>query len=164
MVAADDDRRRDGAGSNKLVERGAGPGALPVAEPADPGRQALERYPRLGHRDPSLKRFVLGEQLQDRPIRGQDVRRIAGERGPAERALALAKERPDERRHEPREVEGAGHPGLLRLGPDVVAVVEGDGAGLLERQHRPNVLGHRCHGPEDVLVGIAVAQFVGRRH
>ncbi len=88
----------------------------------------------------------------------RDVRRVAGERGPAERPLALAEERPDERGHETREVEGVGHAGSLGLGPDVVAVVERHGAGGLEGQHRADVIGHRGHRTPDVLVRIAAPQ------
>ena len=53
-------------------------------------------------RQPALEAFVLGEQLGHRAVGPVDVLRIAGERRPAERALALAEQRPDERRHEPR--------------------------------------------------------------
>ena len=49
---------------------------------------------------------VLGEQLEHGLVGSADVGRVAGERHPAERALALAEQRPDEGGHETREVEG----------------------------------------------------------
>ena len=116
---------------DQLVEREAGLRPLAVAEPADARRQPLERHPLLRHADPAAQRRVVGEELQHGLVGAPDVRRVARQRGPAERALALAEERPDERGHEAREVEGVRRrPGLLRLGPQVVAVVEGDRAGL----------------------------------
>ena len=77
---------RDLAGPDQLVEREAGPRPLAVAEPADPRRQALERDARLGHLDPAAQPGVVGEELEDRPVGPQDVGRVAGQRGPAERA------------------------------------------------------------------------------
>ena len=117
---------------------------LAVAEPADPGRQALERDARLGHRDPAAQAGVVGEELEDGAVGPQDVGRIAGQRDPAERAAALAELRPDERRHEARVVERVRDAGLLGLGAQVVAVVEDDRAGALEVEHRPDVGGHRA--------------------
>ena len=80
-----------------------GLGPLAVAEPADPGRQALERHPRLGHLDPAPEPGVVREQVEDRLVGAPDVGRVARQRGPAERAASLAELRPDERRHEPRD-------------------------------------------------------------
>ena len=120
---------RDLAGPDELVEREPGPGPLAVAEPADPRRQPLERDARLGHLDPALQAGVLGEQLEDRAVGPADVLGVAGERGPAERAAALAELRPDEGRDEARIGEGVLHALLLREGPQVVAVVEDDRAG-----------------------------------
>ena len=135
---------------DQLVEAHAGPGALAVAQPADARRQALERHALLGHADPARERLVLREELEHGLVGALDVRRITGQRHPAERALALAEQRPDEGGHEAREVEGVGDAGGLRLGADVVAVVEGDGAGRLEREHGPHVVGHGRHGARDV--------------
>ena len=71
------------------------------------------------------RRVVLGEELEDGLVGGADVGRIAGERHPAERALALAEQRPDVGRHEAGEVEGVLDAALRRLAAEVVAVVEG---------------------------------------
>ena len=47
MVAADDDRRRDIARGDEIVEPETGQVALAVGEPADPGGQTLEMDPLL---------------------------------------------------------------------------------------------------------------------
>ena len=73
-------------GPDELVEGEPGPRPLAVAEPADPGGQALERDARLGHLDPAPKAGVVGEELEDGPVGAQDVGRVAGQRRPAERA------------------------------------------------------------------------------
>ena len=104
--------------------------ALAVPQPADPRRQPLERHALTGHRDPPAQPLVVGEQLEDRPVGRGDVGRVAGERRPAERPLALAEQRPDVRRHEAREVEGPVEPALAGLVADRVAVVEDLGAAV----------------------------------
>ena len=88
----------DLAGPDQLVEGEPGPGPLAVAEPADPGGQALERHARLGHLDPAAQPGVVREELEDRPVGPEDVGRVAGQRDPPERPAALAELRPDERR------------------------------------------------------------------
>ena len=85
------------------------------------------------------------------------------QRDPAERTAALAELRPDERRNEARVVEGVRDAGRLGLGAEVVAVVEDDRARVLEREHRPDVVGHRRHRPADVLVGLGPAAGPRRR-
>ena len=87
-----------------------------------------------------------GEQLEDRLVGRGDVGGVAGERRPAERALALAEQRPDVRRHEARELEGPVVAALARLVADRVAVVEDLGALVLELDHRAHMGGHRLLG------------------
>src|SRR4029078_5031742 len=122
MVAPDDARGADLAVSHELVEREAGLRPLAVPEPADPGGQALERDLLLGHRQPAAEALVLWEELQDRPVRPGDVRRITAQRCPPARAATLAEQGPHEGRHEPGVVEGVRHSGRLSLGAEVVAV------------------------------------------
>ena len=166
MVAPDDDRGADLAGPDQLVEGQPGLRPLAVAEPADPGGQALERDARLGHRDPAREAGIVGEELEDGAIGPRDVGRIARQRRPAERPAALAELRPDERRHEARVVERVGDARLLGLGAQVVAVVEDDRAGALEGEHRADMGGHRATRPPLVLVGQDAAQLerVGEGH
>ena len=85
VVAADDDRRLDLAAADELVDREPGPGAIAVAEPADPRGQPLERDALGRQRQPALQRVVVREELEQHPVDGGDVGRIARQRGPAER-------------------------------------------------------------------------------
>ena len=141
-------------GGDHLVEPQPGDVALAVAEPADPGRQPLERDLVLGGADPALQVVVLREQLEDGAVGGGDVLRVAGERGPAERALALAEQRPDVGGHEAGEGERALVAALAGLVADRVAVVEDLGAGVQEADHRLDVLGHRGPRPVGELLGL----------
>ena len=102
MVAADDDRRLDRARADELVDREPGAGAVAVPEPADPGRQALEGDALGSELEPALEERILGEEASQRVVDRGDVGRVAGERGPAERADAAAEERPDIGRDEAR--------------------------------------------------------------
>ena len=161
VVAPDDDRGSQLTRRHHLVDAQPCLRALAVAEPADPGRQALERHLLLGQAQPSGQAGIFGEELHQGGIGLQDVIRIARQGGPAEGALALAEEGADEGRHEAGEVEGIGHPGFMRLLADVVAVVEDDRSRLLEGEHGSHVIGHRRHGAADVLVRVALAERVG---
>ena len=60
MVTADHNRRRDRASPNQLVDREARLGPVAVAEPADPGRQALEVDPLPRHGDPLAEALDAG--------------------------------------------------------------------------------------------------------
>ena len=152
---------RELAAGDHLVEAQPGEVPLLVAEPADARRQALEVHLLAGLGDPAAQVLVLGEQLEDRAVGRGDVGRVAGERGPAERPLALGEERPDVRGHEPGEVEGALVAAELRLGADRVAVVEDLGARILEPDHGLDVLRHRRRAPRSVNAsGSAAARVV----
>src|SRR3546814_5781857 len=71
-----------------------------------------------------------------------DVLRVAREGGPAEGADAAAEEGADVGRHETREVEGLGDAFIQRHLADVVAVVEGGDACLVEVQQGAHVDRH----------------------
>ena len=132
--------------------------AFAVAEPADPGGQALEVDLLLRQPDPPGQRLVLREQLEDGPVGGRDVLRVAGQGGPAERALALAEQRADVGRHESGEVEGPGVPGQFGLTADRVAVVEDLGPLVEETDHGGHVRGHRLAGAAGEALGVLGAQ------
>src|SRR5262249_9469428 len=153
MVAADDDRRPQLAPRDHLVEAQAGLVPFTVPEPADAGRQPLERHALAGELDPSGERFVVAEQVQNRRVGGRDVGRVARQGGPAERALALTEQRPDIGRYEAGEGEGTLVAAQLRLTPDRVAVVEDLGAGVEETDHRLDVPSHGRAGALRVLLG-----------
>ena len=91
-----------------------------------------------------------------------DVLRVAGQRHPAERPLALAEQRADVRRHEAGEVEARpSRRASCAHGADVVAVVEDVRAGRLEREHRLDVLGHRLAARAARTPRVALAQLGG---
>src|SRR6478752_6618574 len=160
VVAPDDDRRRQLTGGDHLVEPQSGLVPLAVAEPADPGRQALEADLVPGAAHPLLQPVVLREQLHDGPVGGVDVLRVAGQRGPPERAFSLAEQRADVGGHEAGELERPVVATLPGLVADAVAVVEHLGAGILELDHGLDVPGHRLTG--QVGAGRQVGQRVVR--
>src|SRR5207245_8229428 len=61
MVSADDDRSRQLAPSHQRVQRAAEPGTLPLPQPANAGRESLERDALLRHRDPTSEVRVVWE-------------------------------------------------------------------------------------------------------
>ena len=63
MVAADDDRRRDFAVPDHLVEGEAEAVALAEADPADPRGQALEGDPLARHVEPAVEVRIVGDQF-----------------------------------------------------------------------------------------------------
>ena len=119
----------------------AGPGSAPAPAPC-----VIQRAQRL----------VLREQVEHRLVGAGDVLRVAGQRRPAERALALAEQRPDVGRDEAGEVERARVAGQLRLAADRVAVVEDLGALVLEADHRLDVAGHRLARAVGELLRLAL--------
>ena len=102
MVAPDHDRRRHVARAHELVDREARPGAVAVAEPADPRGQPLEGDPLGRELEPALEQRVVREELAERRVDRRDVGRVARERRPPERPDAAAEERPDIGRDEAR--------------------------------------------------------------
>src|SRR5215208_8435380 len=123
-------------------------GAFTVLQPADPGRQALERHPLLGLPDPADQAALLREGIEHGAIGLRDVRGITRKRYPAKRAGAPAEEWPDEFGYEPGYVERLSHaPSIRDLAPEIVAVVEGDRAPGLEVQHGPHVHSHGVEYP-----------------
>ena len=103
MIAADHDRSRHRTRADELVDRPAGLRPVAEAEPADPRGQPLEGDALRRELEPALQQLVVREELPQRLVDRGDVRRIAGESGPAERPDPAAEERPDVRRHEARD-------------------------------------------------------------
>ena len=87
---------------DELVDREAGARAVAEAEPADPGRQALEGDALGSELEPALEQRVVGEELAELPVDRGDVGRVARQRRPPERPDAAAEERPDIGRDEAR--------------------------------------------------------------
>src|SRR6266566_5301488 len=130
---------------------------LAVPEPADPRRQPLVGDALTGHPDPPGERLVPRELFQYGPVGGGDVGRIAGQRGPAERALALAEQGSDVRGDEPRVVERTLETPEPGLRAEVVAVVEDLRSAVEERDHPGDVRGHRRARSARVSLGVTLA-------
>ena len=90
----------------------------------------------LRHVEPVVEMRIVGDQLLHALIGLVDVFRIAGERGPAEGPDAAAEQRADIGRNEARKSEGVLEAHVEGHLADVVAVVEGRHAGLVEIEHR----------------------------
>src|SRR5712691_1522141 len=90
MVAANHDRRFQFAARDQVVQRQSESVALAVTQPADARGQSLEAHAFLRQADPPAKDFVVRKQLQNQLIGAVYIRRLAGERGPAERSAAFA--------------------------------------------------------------------------
>lgn len=134
------------SGGDHLVEPQARPVPFAVAEPADAGRQPLERHRASGQREPSGEMLVLGEQFEHGPIGGRDVRGIARQRDPPERSAALLEQRTEVRRDEAGKRERPVEAALAGLVADRVAVVEHLGAAIEEPDHGFHMPGHRPAG------------------
>jgi hypothetical protein len=149
------------AAGHHLVEAQAGAVALAVAQPADARRQPLELHVLARQGDPARDVLLVAEELEDRVVGGMDVGRVARQRHPAKRALALAEQRADVRGHEAGVGEGVG----IAVGggepAQGVAVVERLGAGLLQQADGGHVRDGALAHAAQVVVGIGGAQGVG---
>ncbi len=82
------------------------------------------------------------------------------ERHPAERADAAAEQGPDVSGHEAGKIEGVGDAGVERFLADVVAIIEGRNAHLLEAEHRLDMGGDRFARGRGDRGGIALAHLL----
>ena len=142
MIAANHDRRLELAAAHQAVHRQAKLGPLAVAQPADARRQALEADAPAGQRQPAGQRLIVREEFGGQAVGAVNVLRIAGERHPTKGTAAFAEQRSNVLGHEARNIVGAFHARLPGLGADVVAVIEGHGAPLLQREHGFDVNSH----------------------
>ena len=123
--------------------------------------QPLEVHALARQGDPARDVLLVAEELEDRVVGGVDVGRVARERHPAKRALALAEQRADVGGDEAgvgegvRVAVGGGEPAQR------VAVVEGLGAGLLQQPDGGHVGDRALADAAQVVVGIGGAQRVG---
>ena len=109
--------------------------ALAQADPADAGRQALECYALARHVEPVVQVLIVGDQFLDLGVCPVDILRVTGQRAPAERADALAEQRPDIGGHEAGKGEGVFKTLVLGHLADIVAVIERRHAGIPEIDH-----------------------------
>ena len=159
MIAADDDRRPDAPASHQVVERQPGLRAFTVPQPADARGEPLKRHPRLRQADPARQRVVAGKQLEHRAIRLRDIARLARQRDPSKRPLALTEQRPDVGLDESRIAKRVAEPRRLRLTAQVIAVVEHDAAEPLQRHHRLAVPDDGGPGARDVILRLLLAHL-----
>src|SRR5450759_112189 len=160
MIAADDDRRLDGARPHELVEPPAGARSFAIPEPADAGRQALVLDMLLGRLDPADEPRVVGKLLNHGPVGRRDVPRVARQRDPTERAFPFAEKRTDVGRYEARKVERTRASTQARLGPKAVAVVENLGTAVEKRDHPIDMPGHAFARAPDVSGRIVEPQLL----
>ena len=161
VIAADDDRRGHRSRAHELVDRESGLGSVAIAEPADPGRQALERDAPGRKLEPPLQQRVVRKQRRELPVDRVDVGGIARECGPAEGPDAATEQRPDVCGDEARVGERVAEARVERLAPKVVAVVEDVAPCADELGHRPDVRDDRLAGKPEVRLRVAVAQRRG---
>ena len=76
MIPTDDDRSTYDTLPDEFIESDAGFVALAVAQPADPGRQALKVDSLPGQSHPSLQGGVVGKQTDNGRIGCCDVGRV----------------------------------------------------------------------------------------
>ena len=99
-----------------------------------------------------------GNKFEHQPVSPVDIFGIARQRDPAERPLADAEEWTDILRHKAGDIEGALDASQLRLGTEIVAVVEGHRAARLQLQHRLDMTAHGRHREPGIFLGVALAQ------
>ncbi len=136
---------------DEAVDRQAELRPIAVAKPADARGQAELRDTLASEAHPAREPRVVGEHTQQLVVEHGDVAFVARERGPAEGPHSPGKQGPHVGGHEARVLVRAilaAHRDTraLRLGAQVVAVVEGDGARALHRQDRLDVRGDRGEG------------------
>ena len=158
VIPADHHRRRHRTGANERVDRKARLGPIAVAEPADPRRKPLERDPLGRHLEPPLQELVVREELPQLAVDRRDVRRIAGERGPAEGPDPAAEERSDIGRDESRVCEGVTQARSIGLTSQVVSIIENVAPHPDELDHRTDVRHDRLRREPEVLLRVALPQ------
>src|SRR6478672_13568900 len=100
MIAADGDRRLQIAPLDEFIDRFAHLGAFAISQPADARRQTLELHAVARQSQPAIQSLVVREKLQRQVVGFLYVRRVARQRYPAKRTLALTKKRANVFGHE----------------------------------------------------------------
>src|SRR5262249_31494979 len=103
------------------------------------------------------QRGVVREKFEQRLVAARDVVRIAGECGEAVRARPATEQGPNEGRYESGKGKRSSETSAVRLGANVVAVVEDDCAGIEIANHRLHVRAAALQRAPFVLVGVASA-------
>src|SRR5438477_11945858 len=163
MISTDYNRRFDVAAPYQLVYGDAKLGPLAVAEPANTRRQSLKTNPLFRQLHPARQNRVFRKKLQRQSVRARNVLGSAAQSYPAKWPFSFAKQRPDVLRNEPGNIISVLDTDFFRLSADVVAVVERDGAALLQFQHGADMFAHRLHRALDVFIRVFRAQGDGFR-
>ena len=145
MIAANHNGRFDVAAFHQLVYRHAKLGAFAVAEPTNPRRQSLISNSLLREHQPTRQRLIFWEQFEREFVGARDVSGITAQRNPAKRAAPFAKQRPNIFENEPGNIERVFHSGFFCLGANVIAIIERNGAFLLQCEHCLDVHAHGVH-------------------
>ena len=141
MVPPNHDGAFEFAFADHLIECQACAVALAQANPADACRQALEADALLGHVQPAVQVLVFRKQLLHLGVGLQDVLGVTTEGHPAEGAHASAKQRPNVGGHKAGIVESVGKAEIFGHLAQVVAIVHGGNAHVVEVQHGAH-MGH----------------------
>ena len=162
-MIAPESERPDVAGADELVQPQRNGVPLAKAEPADPGRQPLQRHPRPRELDPGAKR-VRADNLHDGVLALVQVLPIARERDPAKRANATGKDRADVRLDETGDPKGLRYTHCSRLRAQAVPVLEDDRAAVPEADQRLSVRAKRAEDGvlEEGVVRVCVRGRRGR--
>src|SRR6185437_8627218 len=135
MVTAYHNRGLDLALLYKLDDCQAKLRTLAIPQPANSRRQTLEFNTLARQLNPAIQNAVLGKEFQDQIVSHRNIGRVPGKRHPAERPPAFAEQRADIGRYKPRKIVGVLDSVLKSKGPDIVSVVKGHAAHLLQAQH-----------------------------
>ena len=135
--------------------------ALAVAEPANTRWQSLKVNPVFRELHPARQNRVFRKEFERQSVGTGDVLGISTQSNPAEWTFSFAKERADILRNKTGNIVGVLDAGILGLGANVIAIIEGDGTALLQFQHRVDVLSHRLHRTLHVSIRIFRAQRDG---
>ena len=160
MIAPNDDGGAHFPLTHQFVELQPGFVALTEPQPADARWQTLECHALLGHRDPAVQRFIMGEELENRLVRSCNIRRIAGKGHPTKRSTPDAELRANIGGHKSRKRERVLESVIKRTLTDVVSIVERLCASPPEFDHQLHVPRYRIGGSANILIGIAKPQSV----
>src|SRR5437660_7996328 len=104
MVAPNHNRSLQLATLHRIVQSQSELRPLAITQPTDSRGQSLEPNPCPRQIDPPGQRLVLRKHVQHHLVSLVDIARLSRQRYPPKRPLALAEQRTDIRRHEPRKV------------------------------------------------------------
>src|SRR5262245_29443865 len=139
MVTADHDGSFNLFGLYEIVHSIGKQSAFAISEPANARGKTLESYFFASQANPSVEDLIFREEFKYEIVRELDIAWISRERSPSEWAASFGKHGADVGRNESWKVVGVFNSTFISHGPNVVAVVERDGAALLHIEHRLNV-------------------------